>query len=1256
MRFFNSKNVKIFPCSNRGTYSSTVEYEASETLDSVFDLESRLASEYNFTNLSGIINNKKSYVISFEQLPYPITRSQDPAHSHSFNEKGVCSCGVLSSGHTHQFNTNNICLGCGWEPDYLLKVVINGYYFEIITKKFPIFTVSSGTRLINDYKSILDSKLWITLQKTSLREADLHDSTRHTYQLGSMFARSYTGTHEAEKAKDEQTVANSSNYYLSQHFEILEPGSQQLAIPVSTIINGSIALNILDFPADHVAGSIEKEYYCSAIGITSNGNSLEPWVGKENEEAPDGHFKVLLERESGETEADVVLCCLDLADPANWLENLAAGKFLNSPNFSDRVEGPEELEVGKLIATSISAPAANLDIRATTIISDSVNTATIEAGTIEAETIELTDTISAPAADLTKITADDARISKLIVPSLTRITLDLDTGSAADDRTLKAEIDTLIDRADKSVKNELRGDLVLRAADTENGVSEIKLASDINFTDLYGTTPCLATSMANWSETAEGAWNPAIPTNLTLTGLKKEISCLTAAGGEPNKINTISLGETELTPDGDKHIDLAGKIKLEHLHTDDKNRVSTLEKIIGKTTFVESTDTSIVAEIADLKDSLKNLDNVMNFIGVISAEELRTYTGKNTYSETKNIEVGDVVVVSAEGGFNYLDKRYEDGTEFICTGVSDSASTWQEIGTCNLTTSSLKQLLGEDTGTTTRTGSIKERLCNVEDSLSDIKDETKEGTISYRIKTIEGVIGDNTDEDSLQGRLSSLEDLISDTGEIGSAITTNTDTIGNSSKAGSIIYRLDGIETTLGTDTTAESVLGRLTLVENTLSGTGGGADGDDEGETGGSLPERVIALEDKVSDIEDVIDVIGTTANESGTLTGRLNALETNSIVAAAKDITLDDFKTSIEDDVKDAVLGDSNFIKMVDESISGSVAAQTPGKVVDFILNDYDFANDSDFTGAVAAKVQTAAETELSSLSVADIEFPKNPADSNSEKIKIEDKVNEAFLSEVAEVNLDTLTFKPSPEGDDLTIATAVSNAFDRQIKAVNLDTLTFEPSPGEDAITIATAVSNVVTTAVNTGVSNATTSINNQINEVISNNITAIGANRALSDNENDTVGANITTKINEEISSDISKITADRDLGDDQTVGTKITSKLNLQAKALAENYNITDNDEAMQILSNKINGIFQQTLVLYAVAFNVNGMDLPTPAPMAALADCTITLPTLTLEGYNFLGWSTTKSEDNVIQTSSYVVSESQILHAIWQEDVPETED
>lgn len=54
--YFPSKNIKIFPCANRGTFTDST---------GGFDPESRVVSEHNFTHIPGILPGKDSYKISY---------------------------------------------------------------------------------------------------------------------------------------------------------------------------------------------------------------------------------------------------------------------------------------------------------------------------------------------------------------------------------------------------------------------------------------------------------------------------------------------------------------------------------------------------------------------------------------------------------------------------------------------------------------------------------------------------------------------------------------------------------------------------------------------------------------------------------------------------------------------------------------------------------------------------------------------------------------------------------------------------------------------------------------------------------------------------------------------------------------------------------------------------------------------------------------------------------------------------------------
>jgi predicted nucleic acid-binding Zn-ribbon protein len=96
MNYFLSKNIKVFPCTYRGSYG-----------DQAFDPESRLVSEYNYTHLPGIVNGKKSYIVD-------------------------CTATSTTIG--------------------MLKCVIDGYYFEIsniMLEKFLTLYISvSSTELV----------------------------------------------------------------------------------------------------------------------------------------------------------------------------------------------------------------------------------------------------------------------------------------------------------------------------------------------------------------------------------------------------------------------------------------------------------------------------------------------------------------------------------------------------------------------------------------------------------------------------------------------------------------------------------------------------------------------------------------------------------------------------------------------------------------------------------------------------------------------------------------------------------------------------------------------------------------------------------------------------------------------------------------------------------------------------------------------------------------------------------------------------
>lgn len=1209
MRFFKSRNVKIFPCSNRGHYKHTSYLsDHSSSIDEVFDPESRLASEYNFSHLTGLAGSKDSYVISYKEIP-----------------------GSKLEGDIYN--------------DYLLKVVLGGYYFEIVTK--PVYYNNAWPEGAHSPYELSQSTLWLTLTKTILRTARTEtgkytkddveeqytidtDSMRVTYSLGSMLYRVYSSSIDTEG--------------LSLHINANTNTTPLL------ILNEDIRLNKLDICTIEKDTSTPSDYFCTALGITSS-------------ESASSFKEFNIDSDANENNAsDVIVIKLDLSDPTNWLENQASSSFLYQP-------GTTNIE-----CTADVIKLKDVDIQGKLNVSDSTHfssdvyleqNAQLHAPDFIGEQMVADSLVAHISLESPQLT-----VSKLVLPSSTdpqqthlELAPVLTSEMVASERIILPDADKLVfttitqDQDGQPIVGTKCSSLTDKLTETKDDLRD----------ELYGDTRCQPKTSeelgedVTWDPNNAAHWSSDIPDELTLTTLQKSINinkqkiqALVTVGGEQNKLEALKIGENSLTI-SEKVIDLDQQLALANIS--DGNRVQHIEDALKLEALYDEADPSkitgytftLAKDVDQLKEDIKGLDNIMNFRGIITPIELGTLTQGTSPQPNYNkllgkVEVGDVVIIQAEGDtFDYTgikadftddkSKTYHNYTEFVCTAIKYDENKdepkilktqWQEIGTCNITDSLLKEIIGEDTDNT-RTGSIKARLCAAEDSISNIQDENTTGTVSNRIKTIEGVLSDYTGEKSIQVRLTDLETLTSADGDIRSTIATNTEAIGDSETPDTIIYRLNDIEAILSPD-----------IGDNT------------GGETTGSLPDRVTALEGEVSDIKDVI---GTTANESGTLTGRLNALETNSIVAAAKDLTLDQLTTNIKNDV----IGDSNFTKMVDESISGSVETHTPGKVADFISNDYDYANDSKFTDAVGGILETYAEgtdftgaveaeivKELQKVNVADIEFSETP---EGPKIKIEDKVNEAFLSEVAEVNLDTLTFKPSPEGEAITIATAVSNAFDSRIKAVNLDTLTFEPNPGEDAVTIATAVSNAV-------------------NEVISDDIDKVDATRVLSNDEDDTVEARIIPKINRVIGEDIDTVGANRVLNDDKTVGDKITAGINEligadidtidTTRALSNTENDTVEARITDKVSGLINDLFQQAWVPYAVAFDVNGADSSTPMPMAAIKDCEITLPdNLTRTGYKFNGWSTTESGDNKVQ-SPYKVSANQILHAIWEETL-ETE-
>lgn len=71
MNYFKSEDVKIFPCTYRGNAETKDVANGAEGSEQVkifkaFDPEANLMSEYNYTNLPGIVNGLDSYVINYD--------------------------------------------------------------------------------------------------------------------------------------------------------------------------------------------------------------------------------------------------------------------------------------------------------------------------------------------------------------------------------------------------------------------------------------------------------------------------------------------------------------------------------------------------------------------------------------------------------------------------------------------------------------------------------------------------------------------------------------------------------------------------------------------------------------------------------------------------------------------------------------------------------------------------------------------------------------------------------------------------------------------------------------------------------------------------------------------------------------------------------------------------------------------------------------------------------------------------------------
>jgi hypothetical protein len=509
------------------------------------------------------------------------------------------------------------------------------------------------------------------------------------------------------------------------------------------------------------------------------------------------------------------------------------------------------------------------------------STLDITATTISVGTISDVESLSAEAIVAEKVTAET-----VAVPSMSNIRI-ISTDAADPPTVTETPLDTqvagMISTADEDVKALLIGDTILRAEnndDPENPIEAITIKKEnLSIAGLYGKEKC---------EVIEGKtgdndddWSDVIPHDLTLTGLKKAISRLTAAGGEPNTIAELCVGNNNLTPTN-KKVDLDQQLSIANL-SDGETRVAAIEATLNGTTPAEGDPTiGLVKKVNDLEVNIKNLDNIMNFRGIITPGDLVYLTNGCTgtlpndsdltsWTSPITVEVGDVVIVRSEQDtdqFDYSDNSYYNNTEFICTAVTETETTWQEIGTCDITDSLIREIIGEDTGTS-RTGSIKERLCIVEDSISDIEDsisniedETKEGTISYRIKTIEEVIGDYTDnEEPVQDRLTALETLTAEDGDLLGAIGANAESI-------------EGILAKIGDNVTETAITDRLVAIEAELAELDGALNGGaSEGEAAASITGKVAVLEGKVATIENGLGA----DDQTGTLYGRLKVVENN-------------------------------------------------------------------------------------------------------------------------------------------------------------------------------------------------------------------------------------------------------------------------------------------------------------------------------------------------------------------------------------------
>jgi hypothetical protein len=128
--YFLSKDVKIFPATYRGSY------EADGKIN-VFDPEAKLISEYNYTNLPGVVAGKKSYVLDLY-----IPEAQTSA------EKESC----------------------------FIKFVIDGYYFEV-----------SGEELYDLLSAATNLTFTAITRNTTLIDSNASDCTRKLQYLASHY-------------------------------------------------------------------------------------------------------------------------------------------------------------------------------------------------------------------------------------------------------------------------------------------------------------------------------------------------------------------------------------------------------------------------------------------------------------------------------------------------------------------------------------------------------------------------------------------------------------------------------------------------------------------------------------------------------------------------------------------------------------------------------------------------------------------------------------------------------------------------------------------------------------------------------------------------------------------------------------------------------------------------------------------------------------------------------------------------------------